>query len=291
MSLKSVLDSGKFVVTAEVAPPKGTDVGELKTIGERLKGWVDAVNVTDQQSAVMRLGSLATCGILKEAGVTPVFQMACRDRNRIALQSDLLSAWVMGIEDVLVLTGDLPELGDHPAAKPVFDLDSISLLQTIQKLNGGHDMVGNELDGNTSFFAGAVVNPGTNTKEQFELQVAKMEKKVAAGAKFFQTQAIYDPALLESFMKRVAHLNVPVLAGVIPVKSVKMAKYMNENIAGIQVTDAIMNRLAVTEDKAQTGVQIAAELIKQFKDLCQGVHIMAIGWERKVPAILDASGL
>jgi 5,10-methylenetetrahydrofolate reductase len=289
--LKSVLESGKFVVTAEVAPPKGTDVGEVKLVGERLKGWVDAVNVTDQQSAVMRLGSLATCSLLKEAGISPVFQMACRDRNRIALQSDLLSAWVMGIDNVLVLTGDLPELGDHPAAKPVFDLDSISLLNAIQKLNSGHDMVGNELDGKTDFFAGAVVNPGTNTEEQFELQVAKMEKKVAAGAKFFQTQAIYDPALLEKFMKRVAHLNVPVLAGIVPVKSVKMAKYMNDNIAGIQVTDAIMNRLAVTEDKAQTGMDIAAELIKQFQDLCQGVHLMAIGWERKVPAILDAAGL
>jgi 5,10-methylenetetrahydrofolate reductase len=239
----------------------------------------------------MRLGSLATCILLKETGLSPVFQMACRDRNRIALQSDLLSAWVMGIEDVLVLTGDLPELGDHPAAKPVFDLDSISLLNTIQKMNDGYDIVGNELDGKTDFFVGAVVNPGTNTEEQFELQVAKMEKKVAAGAKFFQTQAIYDPALLEKFMKRVTHLNVPVLAGIVPVKSVKMAKYLNENIAGIQVTDAIMNKLAVTEDKTRTGIEIAAELIKQFQGLCQGVHIMAIGWERKVPAILDTAGL
>jgi 5,10-methylenetetrahydrofolate reductase len=291
MSLKTILESGKYVVTAEVAPPKGTDVTEVNVVAERLKGWIDAANVTDQQSSVMRQGSMTVCHLLKQKGLNPIFQIACRDRNRIALQSDLLSAWVMGIEDVLVLTGDLPELGDHPTAKPVFDLDSVALLQVIKKLNDGYDMVGNELEGKPDFYVGAVVNPGADTEEAFELQIAKMEKKVAAGAKFFQTQAIYDPAVLERFMNRIAHLNIPVLAGVIPIKSVGMARYMNENVSGIMVTDELIDRMAKAEDKVRTGIEIAAELIKQYKDLCQGVHIMAIGWERKVPAIIDAAGL
>jgi 5,10-methylenetetrahydrofolate reductase len=291
MSLKTILESGKYVVTAEVAPPKGTDVTEVNVVAERLKGWIDAANVTDQQSSVMRQGSMTVCHLLKQKGLNPIFQIACRDRNRIALQSDLLSAWVMGIEDVLVLTGDLPELGDHPTAKPVFDLDSVALLQVIKKLNDGYDMVGNELEGKPDFYVGAVVNPGADTEEAFELQIAKMEKKVAAGAKFFQTQAIYDPAVLERFMNRIAHLNIPVLAGVIPIKSVGMARYMNENVSGIMVTDELIDRMAKAEDKVRTGIEIAAELIKQYKDLCHGVHIMAIGWERKVPAIIDAAGL
>jgi 5,10-methylenetetrahydrofolate reductase len=291
LSFREALAAGKYVVTAEVAPPKGTDIGEIIEVAGLLKGRVDAANVTDQQSSVMRLGSLAVCHILKDEGLEPVYQLTCRDRNRLALQSDLLCAHVLGIENVLALTGDLPELGDHPEAKPVYDLDSVQLLQVIGQLNKGCDMAGNELKGKTAFFPGAVVNPGADTEASYEMQIIKLERKIAAGAKFIQTQAIYDAKTLDDFMKRVARYNVPVLAGIIPLKSAGMARFMNKNIAGVNVPEELIEKIAQAEDRAATGVEIAADLIKQFRGLCQGVHLMAIGWERKVPAILDAAGL
>jgi len=291
VSLQSVLESGKFVVTAEIGPLKGTDTTEIKEVAELLRRRVDAANITDQQSSVMRLGSLATCYLVKEEGLDPVFQMTCRDRNRLALQSDLLSAYVLGIENVLAITGDLPSLGDHPQAKPVYDLDSVQLLWVIKRLNEGYDMVGNELQGKPNFFPGAVVNPGADTEAAFELQIIKMEKKIAAGAKFFQTQAVYDPDAFAKFMKRAEGFNIPILAGIIPLKSAGMARFMNKNVAGVSVPEELINKMAAAKDKVQTGIEIAANLIKELKDLCQGVHIMAIGWEKKVPAILDAAGL
>jgi len=291
MSLQSVLESGKFVVTTEIGPLKGTDTTEITEVAELLRGKVDAANVTDQQSSVMRLGSMATCHLLKERGLEPVFQMTCRDRNRLALQSDLLSAYVLGIENVLAITGDLPSLGDHPQAMPVYDLDSVQLLWVIGRLNEGYDMVGNELQGKPNFFPGAVVNPGADTEASFELQLIKMEKKINAGARFFQTQAVYDIDSFVKFMKRVEGFQVPVLAGVIPLKSVGMARFMNKNVAGVFVPEELIKKMSEAEDKAQTGIQIAADLIKGLKAVCQGVHIMAIGWEKKVPQILDAAGL
>lgn len=291
MSLKPAFDSGKCVITAEVGPLKGTDVSELDEIAEALHGKVDAVNVTDQQSAVMRLGSLITCHLIKEKGLDPVFQLTCRDRNRLALQSDLLSAWVAGAENVLSITGDLPALGDHPQAKPVYDLDSVQLLEVIETLNGGHDMVGNELSGKPSFFAGAVVNPGADPGAAYELQLDKMEKKIEAGAKFFQTQAVYEASKFENFMKRAGKYNVPVMAGVIPLKSAGMARYMNKSVAGVSVPDDMIEKMAKAEDKTKTGIELCANLIKELKGLCAGIHIMAIGWETKVPAILEAAGL
>jgi len=291
MSLKSLLEAGKFVVTTEVGPLKGTDTIELEEVAGLLLGRVDATNVTDQQSSVMRLGSLATCHLLKERGLDPVFQMTCRDRNRLALQSDLLSAHILGIENILAITGDLPSLGDHPQAKPVYDLDSVQLLWVIGRLNEGYDMVGNELKGKPDFFSGAVVNPGADTEAAFELQLIKMEKKIAAGARFFQTQAVYDINSFTKFMKRVEGFRIPVLAGVIPLKSVGMARFMNKNVAGVFVPDELINKMAEAEDKAKTGIEIAANLIKELKSICHGVHIMAIGWEKKVPQILDAAGL
>jgi methylenetetrahydrofolate reductase (NADPH) len=291
MSLQSLFDTGKFVVTAEVGPLKGTDTTEIEEVAELLQGKVDAVNVTDQQSSVLRLGSLATCYLLKEKELDPIVQMTCRDRNRLALQSDLLSAYVLGIENVLAITGDLPALGDHPQAKPVYDLDSVQLLWAISKLNEGYDIAGNELKGKTNFFSGAVVNPGADTEATFELQIMKMEKKIAAGAKFFQTQAIYDVNTFAKFMKRVEGFKVPVLAGIIPLKSAGMAKYMNKNVAGVFVPEELIKKMAETEDKTKTGIEIAANLIKELKGICQGVHIMAIGWEKRVPAVLDAAGL
>ncbi len=289
--LKQAFESGKFVVTAEAGPLKGTDITELEEISKILKDKVDAINVTDQQSSVMRLGSLAVSHLMVGWGIEPIYQVTCRDRNRIALQSDLLSAAVLGIQNVMALTGDLPSSGDHPQAKPVYDLDSVSLLSVIQGLNDGKDMMGNPLVGKTDFFAGAVVNPGADTEAAYELQIIKMEKKIAAGAKFFQTQAVYDPVLFEKFMKRVVHFKVPVLVGVIPLKSAGMAKFMNKNVAGVSVPQAMIDKISKAEDKTKTGIEMCAELIKQLKGTCQGVHIMPIGWEKKVPQILEAAGI
>ena len=291
MSLKAALTSGKFVVTAEVGPAKGIDVSEVNELGGLLAGRVDAVNATDQQSAVMKLGSMVTCYVLQNKGLDTVLQLTCRDRNRLALQSDLLSAWVLGIQNVLALTGDLPQLGDHPQAKPVYDIDSVQLLSAIGRLNDGYDMGGHELKGRPNFFAGAVVNPGADTEASLELQIAKMEKKVKAGAKFFQTQAVYEPEKFANFMKRVGGLGVPVLAGIIPLKSVSMARFMNKNIAGISVPEELIKKMADAKDKTQAGIDIAAGLIRDLRSVCQGVHIMAIGWEKKIPKILEDAGI
>jgi methylenetetrahydrofolate reductase (NADPH) len=293
VSLKSKLESGKFAITCEVGPLKGTDIHEVEENAELLKNKVDAANVTDQQSSVMRLGSMVTSSILIKHGLDPIFQMTCRDRNRIALQSDLLSAWVLGIKNVLSITGDLPSLGDHPEAKGVYDLDSVTLLQAIKRLNEGFDMSNNELKGKPDFFAGAVVKVESNTEASMELQIAKLEKKVAAGARFIQTQAVYDANNFTKFMKRVEKIRVPILAGVIPLKNAGMARYMNASVAGVFVPDEIIKKMADApkEDREKTGIQIAVDLIKQLKPFCQGVHIMAIGWEKKVPDIIAAAGL
>lgn len=288
MSLREKLASGKFVITSEIGPPKGVDIEEMKRNAELLKGRIDAANITDQQSSVMRLGSLAGCCLLKQWGLEPVFQMTCRDRNRLALQSDLLSAYILGIENVLCLTGDHVSLGDHPEAKPVFDLDSVSLLQVVKKLEQGHDLAGKELKGSPRFFVGASVTPGADPMEP---QIIKMEKKVKAGAQFFQTQAMYEPKKFEEFMKYVKHLNVPVFVGIVVLRSAAMARFMNKNVAGIFVPESLINEIDKAESKAKKGIEIAARLIKEMKDMCQGVHIMAIGMEDRVPAILDAAGL
>lgn len=288
MGLQESLASGKFVVTAEVGPPKGTNIHEMMADAELLRGRVEAINVTDLQSSVMRLGSLAVCHLLQERGLEPIFQITCRDRNRLALQADLLSASVLGIKNVLALTGDYASLGDHPQAKPVFDLDSVSLIRVIKKLEAGNDMVGNPLHGAPKFFVGAVVNPGGNP---LEAQIIKMEKKIQAGASFFQTQAVYDLSSFEKFMKRVTPFKVPVLAGIIMLKSAGMARFMNKNVAGVFVPEPLIQRMAKAEDRVKTSIEIAAELIKELKGMCQGVHIMPIGWESKVPALLDAANL
>ncbi|HLC22826.1 MAG TPA: methylenetetrahydrofolate reductase [Dehalococcoidia bacterium] len=286
--LKDALNSGKFVVTAEVAPPKGVDVAEMLGNAELLRSRVDALNVTDQQSSVMRLGSLASCHLLIDRGIETIFQMTTRDRNRIALQSDLLSAYVMGVENVLCLTGDYVTLGDHPHAKAVFDLDSVGLLRAARSLEQGRDMSDKELKGVPKFFLGAVVTPGANPLEP---QLFKMEKKVLSGAQFFQTQAVYEPAKFESFMKYAEQFKVPVLVGIIPLKSVGMARFMNKNVAGVHVPEDLIEELGKAEDKYKKTLEITARLINQMKPMCQGVHLMAIGWEKKVPEILDAAGL
>ncbi|MFH0913958.1 MAG: methylenetetrahydrofolate reductase [Chloroflexota bacterium] len=280
----------KFAVTAEIGPPKGVDIQEMLHDAELLRGKVDAINVTDQQSSVMRLGSLVTCALLKQKGLEPVFQVTCRDRNRIALQSDLLSAYVMGVENVLCLTGDYVGLGDHPQAKPVFDLDSVGLIQAARMLEQGKDMAGKELLGSPRFCLGAVVPPAA---DPLEPQIIKMEKKVKAGAEFFQTQAVYEPRKFAEFMKAVAHLKVPVMAGIVLIKSAGMARFMNKNVAGVFVPENLIAEMEKTAapDRPKKSIEIAARLINEMKPMCQGVHIMAIGWEKKVPEVLEAAGL
>jgi 5,10-methylenetetrahydrofolate reductase len=288
MKLLQLFESGKFVVTSEVGPPKGVDVEAMLKEAEVLRDKVDALNVTDQQSSVMRLGSLAVCHLLQSKGLEPVFQITCRDRNRIALQSDLLSAYVLGIENVLCLTGDHISLGDHPGAKPVFDLDSVSLLHAAVELQQGRDLAGQKLKGSPSFCLGAVVTPGANPPEP---QIMKMEKKVRAGAQFFQTQAVYDPKRFEEFMNQVKYLNVPVMVGIVFLKSAGMARFMNKNVAGVYVPESLIEEMDEADDRVKTSIEISGRLIREMKDLCQGVHLMPLGWEKHVPAVLEAAGL
>ena len=289
-NFSEALQSGKFVVTGEIGPPKGTNVDEMFEEAEHLRGKVAAINVTDIQSSVMRVSCLAVCIKLREMGLEPVLQMVCRDRNRLALQSDLLGAAIWGIENVLCLTGDHVSLGDHKEAKGVFDLDSVTLLKAANTLASGKDMAGNDLDGTPSLFTGAVVAPAS---EPVEPQIIKMKAKVEAGAKFFQTQAVYDPQQMEDFMKKVSGFGVPVLAGIVLLKSAGMAKFMNANVAGVQVPDTLIEEMASVgkKERKKKSVEIAARLIKQMKDCCNGVHIMPLGWDSLVPKVLDQAGL
>ena len=289
MTFREKLEAGKFVVTSEIGPPKGIDTASILEDAELIRGRVDGINVTDLQSSVMRLGSLAVCVQLKQKGFEPVFQMTCRDRNRLALQSDLLSAAAFGIENVLILTGDHTTLGDHPEAKPVFDLDSVQLLQVAKDLGNGFDMKGNKLEGAAPRLClGAVVNP---CADPIEPQIIKMEKKIEAGAQFFQTQAVYDIRLFENFLNKSKHLKVPILGGIILLKSAVMARFMNKFVAGISVPDCLIKEVEEAKDKVAKSVEIAARLIKELKPMCQGIHIMPIGWNKVVPKVLDATGL
>ena len=289
MTFKEKIQTGKFILTSEVGPPKGIESGHILEDAELVRGRVDAINVTDLQSSVMRLGSLAVSIRLKEKGFEPVYQVTCRDRNRLALQSDILSAANFGIENILALTGDHPKLGDHPHAKAVFDIDSVQLIQVIRRLEHGLDMAGKKLEGVLpKFCVGAVVNPGS---DPLEPQIMKMEKKIEAGAEFFQTQAVYDLKSFENFLSKTKHLKTAVIAGIVLLKSAGMAKYMNENVAGISVPDNLINEMRDTKDKQAQSIEIASRLIKELKPMCQGIHIMPIGWDKLVPKVLDAAGL
>ena len=292
MRITELFDNGEFVVTAEVGPPKGIHVDHLVEEAKEYLSGITAVNVTDNQSSVMRMGSLPTCVALKNAGLTPIFQVTCRDRNRIGLQSDLLGAAALGIDNILCLTGDHTTLGDHPGAKPVFDLDSVSLLHTVSQLEKGVDLGGNALVGEPPKFAkGAVVSP---CSDSVDAQLAKMERKVMAGADYFQTQAVFEPEKFISFMEKAKQFGKPVQLGVIIPKSAGMAKFMNNNVAGIHVPQEMIDALAADKERAKagiTGVEIAAKIIRECRPYCQGVHIMALGWESKVPEILKLAGI
>ena len=284
--LRDALDAGRFAVTGEIGPPKGTTIDPVLEEAERhLKGRVLAVNVTELQTAVMRVGSLAVCRLLVERGVEPVYQVVCRDRNRLALESDLLSAAILGVENVLLLTGDHVLMGDHPQARPVYDLDSVQLLRVAADLEGGHDMVGNDLDGAPTFFKGCVAAPGA---EPMEPQILKLRKKVEAGAQFVQTQAVYDPGRFEQFVAATEGLGVPILVGIVLLKSAGMARYMNENVPGVDVPEAIVQRMADTpkEDRRKVSAEIAGDLIRRVRPMCQGAHLMTLGWDDVVPAVL-----
>ena len=290
MKLSSRFSDGRFVVTGEVGPAKGAGAADALEGAVLMASAVDAVNVTDSQSAVMRLGSLAVSHLLRQEGIEPVFQLTCRDRNRIALQSDLLSAAALGIENVLCITGDHMVLGDHPEAKKVFDLDSVQLLAVARGLNEGRDLAGHELEEAPNLCLGAVVNPGSDDPE---MQLIKMQKKIDAGAEFIQTQAVFEPTVFARFMEKAGKLGVPVMVGIVPLKSAGMARYMNESIAGVNVPDRIIGRMKETAkgDRKKVSVEIAAALAREMKDMCQGVHLMPLGWDDVVPEIVEAAEL
>ena len=281
--LSEQLGNGQFVVTAEIAPPKGTDLSGALAAVEKLTG-ITAVNVTDNQGANMRLSSLALAARLQQQGTETVLQLTCRDRNRMALQSDLLGAASFGIENLLLLSGDHSKFGDHPDSRPVFDLDSVQLLDMAAGLMAGTDMAGKSLDGVPEFFPGAAVNPAA---EPFELMFQKVAKKVDSGARFFQTQSVFDRETLERFMLAMQPLQVPVIAGVLLIRSSRMARFLNDNIPGVQVPETLVQRLDSAEDPLAEGVEIAREAVAWARDHCQGVHLMTLGHEDKIPEILS----
>jgi len=289
---KQALNSGKFVITSEIGPPKGTNLENMLHHIDILKDKVDAVNVTDHQSSVMRFPSVGGCLEVKAKGAEPILQMTCRDRNRIALQADLLFANYKGVANVLCLTGDAVPIGDHKEAKGVFDLDSVQLLKTVRLLESGKDLGGNDVDGTVSYCAGAIVTPEANP---IAPQLVKFEKKVEAGAEFFQTQAIYDLDNFAKFMKHARQYDVKILAGIVLLTSARMATYMTQNIPGIFVPDDLIDEMAGAPkgEALSKGIEIASRLVATLKKeaICDGVHIMAIGKEEVVPDILVAAGI
>jgi 5,10-methylenetetrahydrofolate reductase len=291
-SFKEVLKSDRFIITSEIGPPKGTNIEKMLHHIDLLKDKVDALNVTDHQSSVMRFPSIGGCLAIKEQGGEPILQVTCRDRNRLALQAELLFAYTRGVRNVLCLTGDAVVVGDHKAAKGVFDLDSAQLLQTIRQMEAGKDLGGNELDGAVEFCAGAIVTPEANP---IEPQLIKFEKKVEAGAEFFQTQAIYDLDKFAKFMEYACKFPVKILAGIILLVSARMAKYMTENVPGVFVPQNLIDDLASAPkgEAINKGIEIAGRMIATLEkeSICHGVHVMAIGREEVVPDILKAAGL
>lgn len=281
--LRERLDKGEFVITAELCPPKGPELGSFIKKARMLKGVVDIVNITDNQRAIMRMCSLACSRIAMEQGLEPILQVTCRDRNRIALQSDLLGATGFGLKNVLALTGDYVTEGDHPQAKGVFDLDSTLLVKAITGLNNGVAMTGKQLNGKTDFFIGAAVNPCV---EPLEPQLISFEKKIKAGAQFFQTQAIFDIKRFGKFMDYAKRFPVKILGGILLIKSAKAARFLNENVPGVMVPQGLIKRLKDSKDPLQTGIEIAKELIRELRSICHGAHIMTMGNEELVVDIL-----
>ncbi len=294
-NLEKILASGKFAVTVEAGPPKGTNPEVIQKKGDLLRQYCDAVNVTDNQTAIVRMSSLASCLLLKQMGIEPVMQMVTRDRNRIALQSDVLGAVAWGIGNILCLSGDHPKLGNHPQSKAVFDIDSVQLIQTLKKMRDEHKFInGDEISGEVPLFIGAVANPFA---DPFEIRVPRLAKKIKAGADFIQTQAVFDINRFADWMKIVTERGLDkethILAGIIPIRSAGMARYMRDNVSGVIVSEEIVARMEKAEDAEAEGVKIALELIAKAKEIpgVHGIHIMAVGWEKRVPEIIERAGL
>jgi len=287
-SFADAIKSGKFLVTAELNPPKGTDLSELMKKAELLRGWVDAFNLTDSAGANMTMAPIAAAAKMKDAGFEPLIQMTSRDRNRIAVQGDMLASAALGVTTIVLMGGDKPDAGDHPEAKGVFDLDTAALLKTATALNAGKDMMGNDLKGKTSFCIGATCNPGSSDVDK---EVDRMKEKIEFGATFFQTQAVYDLEGFERFMEKAGKLDTPVIAGCIIIKSGTMARWMNENLFGVDVPQNLIDEMDATEDKNAKAIEIGARLVSQLRKSAGGVHMMGIGWENRIPPILEAAGL
>ncbi len=281
--LEEALEAGEFAITAEICPPRGTDTARFIEKARLLKGKVVAANVTDNQRAVMRLSSLACAVLLMKEGLEPVFQMTCRDRNRLALQSDILEAWVLGVRNILALTGDDVSFGDHRGAKAVFDLDSPQLVDLVRTLNSGVNLNGKELRGATDLYLGAVVTPQA---DPWEPELIKFEKKIEAGARFFQTQAIYDMDKFKRFFEASERFGVKVLGGILLIKSAKMAHYLNKNVPGVNVPANLIEELEGAVDQLEKGIEIAARQVRELKGFCHGAHIMAISQEESVLKII-----
>ncbi len=295
--LEKVLRAGHFAVTAECGPPKGSDVAKLEAKAKHLQGKVDAVNVTDNQTAIVRMSSLAACSLLKNMGLEPVLQMVTRDRNRIALQSDLFGAYALGIRNVLCLTGDHQSFGNQKAAMGVFDLDSIQLLSVVRDMRDKGQILGGEaIDTPPRMFIGAAENPFA---DPLSWRAVRLAKKIAAGADFIQTQCIFNVERFEAFMQQATDMGltdkVYILAGITPFKGAAMARYMAEKVAGMDIPDEMIKRIAGVpkEKQASEGIKIAVETIERVRAIkgVAGIHVMAIEWEHKVPEILEAAGL
>jgi 5,10-methylenetetrahydrofolate reductase len=282
------LAAGRFVVTTEEAPPTGADLADFFRRSAHLRGLVDAVNVTESSSAIMTMSPLGVVPGLLAQGHHPVLQITCRDRNRVALQSELLAAAALGAGSVLAMAGDPVEAGDQPETVPVFDLDTPGLLRAIATLNGGHDLAGKRLSGTPEFFPGAVVNPGALDPD---IELRRMEQKVEAGARFFQTQAVYDPTSFERFMRRAGKLGVPVIAGFIVPKSAAMARRLNLTLPGVNIPESLISQLARAGDRRRRSVELSGHLLSHLAACCQGVHVIAVGWEDSMGDILEVAGL
>jgi methylenetetrahydrofolate reductase (NADPH) len=288
--LQEALTAGRFAITAEVTPPRGGDAGRALAAASALRGLVHAVNVTDGSRAVMRMSSLALCRLLLEAGIEPVLQMTCRDRNRIALQADLLGAHALGIRNLLCLTGDPVRAGDQPATRPVNELEAVRLLQLVGQCNAGLDPVEGTLpDGPTLLFPGAAADPQSPSWSGL---ASRVRRKQAAGARFLQTQMVMDEAALRRFVEEItAPLGLPVLAGVFLLKSARNARFINRVVPGACIPEVVITRLEAAKDPAAEGVAIAAEQVQAYRTIAQGVHLMAVKAEERIPCILDLAGI
>lgn len=286
--LRNKLEAGQFVVTGEVAPPHGTDYSAMLASVERLGPLCDALNVTDNQGATLHLSSLAASRVVLDAGHEPIFQQTCRDRNRLALQSDLLAAWTLGLENVLIVTGDDPRGGDHPKAKGVFDLDSTQLLEVARGMNEGRDMNGSELSGGTGFYLGAAAFPEA---EPWEVQRDRALAKIEAGARFFQTQAVMDVDTFAAHTAELRESGVKIIAGVLLLKSPRVIKFINERLAGLMVPDDIARRIEGATDPLAESIRLATEQTEALREVADGVHIMPLGADDAVGEILGGAGL